>query len=273
MTAVLSMRDVSFRWKHKTIVHAASLDILAGSFVVVVGPNGAGKSTLLRLMSGELRPTSGAVVSEGETLDQTPPWLLACRRAVMTQAVEVSSPFTVIEVVRLGVEGVGRAMSASAKDQVIERALAAADALDFAGQLYASLSGGEQRRVQFARALAQRAAGASVRARQALLLDEPIANLDLRHQIGLLDEARRLADQGVAVLAVLHDLNLAARFADVVALMRAGAIVACGPPGEVLNTHLLSATFDMDLSVSRTLQVGEPLILPSRWLQTCRRGR
>jgi iron complex transport system ATP-binding protein len=148
----------------------------------------------------------------------------------------------------------------------VEQCLAAADALPLAAQTYATLSGGEQRRVQFARALAQIEAARTVRDRQALLLDEPVANLDLPHQLALLDAARGAARQGVAVLAVLHDFNLASRYADVLALMNRGKIVACGDPARVQRRDLLSEVFAVDLAVGAILAFDKPLVMPSRWV-------
>ncbi len=129
------------------------------------------------------------------------------------------------------------------------------------------MSGGEQRRVQFARALAQLEAGRSIADRQALLLDEPVANLDLRHQLALLDAARLAAARGVAVLIVLHDLNLAARYADTLAVMRDGAFVACGPPAAVLSAGLLSDVFGVDLAVTGGRANNGLFVTPTHWIE------
>ena len=266
MTAFLSARAVSYRSQRHTLVDAVSLDVEAGRMTVLIGPNGAGKSTLIRLMSGELRPNSGAVVCDGEPIGRVSPARLALKRAVMTQAIQVSSPFLTHEVVRLGLDGIGR-VSGLERARVIEQCLAIVDALHLASRPYGNLSGGEQRRVQFARALAQIAAARSVQDGQALLLDEPVANLDLSHQLGLLDAAHGLARSGVAVLAVLHDLNLAGRYGDTLALMSKGAIVACGAPQAVQTSRLLSDVFAIDLAVGTPLVSESPVVLPSRWLR------
>jgi iron complex transport system ATP-binding protein len=232
---------------------------------ILVGPNGAGKSTLIRLMSGELPTSSGAVLCEGENVARLSPARLALKRAVMTQAIQVSSPFLTYEIVRLGLDGIGR-VDAQARACIVERCLDIADALPFATRPYAALSGGEQRRVQFARVMAQIEAARTIHDRQALLLDEPVAHLDLSHQLALLDGACGLARRGVGVMAVLHDLNLAARYADTLALMSKGAIVACGAPASVQTSRLLSTVFAIDLTVDATVVAESPLIMPSRWL-------
>jgi iron complex transport system ATP-binding protein len=265
LSAFLSAQAISYSARRRPLVDAVSLEVEEGRVTVLIGPNGAGKSTLIRLMSGELRPTSGRILCEGEDLTRFSPERLAVRRAVMTQAIQVSSPFLVHEIVRLGISGVGR-VSARERARMVEQCLAAADALPLAAQPYATLSGGEQRRVQFARALAQIEAAGTVHDRQALLLDEPVANLDMAHQLALLDAARGIALQGVAVLAVLHDFNLASRYADVLALMHKGKIVACGDPAAVQSRDLLSEVFAVDLAVGAILVSDMPLVMPSRWL-------
>jgi iron complex transport system ATP-binding protein len=265
LTAILSARQVSYTLRPRSLVNAVSLDIEAGRMTVLIGPNGAGKSTLLRLLSGELRPTSGHILCDDEDLSHISPGRLAARRTVMTQAIQVSSPFLTYEIVRLGIDGIGRASSRE-RARIIEQCLAAADALPFASQPYATLSGGEQRRVQFARALAQIEAARTVHDRQALLLDEPVANLDLSHQLALLDAVKAVAQQGVAVLAVLHDFNLASRYGDALAFMNKGSIVAYGDSSSVQNSDLLSEVFAVDLIVGTLLASERPLVLPARWL-------
>jgi iron complex transport system ATP-binding protein len=197
LTAILSARQVSYSFRRRPLVDAVSLDVEPGRMTVLIGPNGAGKSTLIRLMSRELRPTSGVVLCEDEDLARFSPERLALKRSVMTQAIQVSSPFLTYEIVRLGVDGIGR-VSTRERARLVEECLAAADALPLASQSYATLSGGEQRRVQFARTLAQIEAARTVHDRQALLLDEPVANLDLAHQLALLDAAKAVARRGVA---------------------------------------------------------------------------
>jgi iron complex transport system ATP-binding protein len=265
LSAFLSAQAVTYSLGRRPLVDAVSLDVEAGRMTVLIGPNGAGKSRLIRLMSGELSPTAGLILCEDENLTRFSPERLALKRAVMTQAIQVSSPFLTHEIVRLGVDGIGR-VAARERARIVEQCLAAVDALPLAAQSYATLSGGEQRRVQFARALAQIEAARTVHEHQALLLDEPVANLDLPHQLALLDATRAVARRGVAVLAVLHDFNLASRYADVLALMHKGAIVAGGDPASVQRSDLLSEVFAIDLAVGTTLASEKPLVMPSRWL-------
>ncbi len=264
MTALLAADGASYRIGAARLVEGADLALAPGRFVAVVGPNGAGKSTLVRLLSGELAPTGGRVLCEGAPLAGIPPHRLACLRAVLPQASRLAFPFTVREVVRIGLDGIGRGLDGRARDLLVAEALARADVSHLADRSYQSLSGGEAQRTQFGRVLAQLAAGRTVADRQALLLDEPIASLDLRHQLALLDAAHALGRAGLAILAVLHDLNLAAVFADEVVVMRAGRIVAAGPPRDVLRDDLVRDVFGVALRIGEVPAGDRPFVLPRR---------
>jgi iron complex transport system ATP-binding protein len=248
----------------RALVSDASLALMPGEVTVLVGPNGAGKSTLLKLMTGEAKPSSGTIAIDGAPLHAVPAWQLACRRAVMAQQARLAFPFSVYEVARLGVDGIGRALSRARREALVADGLAAAGVLDLAPRPYQTLSGGEQQRVQFARVLCQLEAGGSVATRQALFLDEPIASLDLCHQLALLDMARSVAARGVAVLIVLHDLNLAVTFADTLVVMDQGRIVAQGTPAATLSDALLATVFKVGLSLGRAPAGGLPFLLPQQ---------
>ena len=262
MSAIIEARAASFTIRDKALVRDASLALAPGKITVIIGPNGAGKSTLLKLLTGELPPTDGTVLSFGEPLTVLPVWQLACRRAVMAQGAGVPFPFAVHEVARIGLDGVGRSLSEARKSAIVEEALAAADVLHLADRAFQSLSGGEQQRVQFARVLCQLKAGATVEQQQALFLDEPIASLDLKHQLALLDTARVVADSGVAVLAILHDLNLAATYADHLVVMSDAAIVASGHPSKVITEGMVTDVFGVRLPITPMPGSGLPSVLP-----------
>ncbi len=266
MAAILEADALSFAVRGSTLVRGASLTLQQGATTIVVGPNGAGKSTLLKLLTGELAPSQGTVRMDGAALPQIPAWELACRRAVMVQNQRLAFPFSVYEVARLGLEGVGRAQPRARKAEIIAQALETAGVIGLAGRQYQTLSGGEQQRVQFARALCQLEAGRSVAERQILFLDEPIASLDLCHQLSLLDAARSIAAKGAAVLVVLHDLNLAVTYADRLVVMHEGAIVAQGEPSAILDDNLLRGVFRVSLSFSRLPPAGQPFLLPQQHL-------
>jgi iron complex transport system ATP-binding protein len=265
--AVLSSESVGYTIRGRWLVRDATLDLAPGRMTVVIGPNGAGKSTLLRLLTGEAAPSSGRVLLDGKPLSSVPSWKLACRRAVMMQAAKLAFPFTAHEVVVLGASGVGRAMTAVARDALVVEALAAADVAHLAGRSYQTLSGGEQQRVQFARALAQLQAGRSFGERQILFLDEPVSSLDLKHQLALLDAAHTLARQGTTVLAVLHDINLALAYADHLVVMHDGAIVAQGAPAGIVRDDLLAEVFGVSIRLRATPPGGAPFLLPQMHLR------
>jgi iron complex transport system ATP-binding protein len=260
----IQARGVSFRAGGRDLVREASLELAPGTTTILIGPNGAGKSTLLKLMTGEAKPSGGEIRVDGEALAAIPAWRLACQRAVMAQHARLVFPFSVYEVASLGVDGIGRAMTRLRRDALVGESLAAAGVLELAGRAYQTLSGGEQQRVQFARVLCQIEAGRSVASRQALFLDEPIASLDLCHQLALLDMARAIAARGVAVLIVLHDLNLAVTYADHLVVMDQGQIIAQGAPAKTLDDALLRQVFKVDLSLSRAPAPGLPFLLPQQ---------
>lgn len=262
--AVIAGRGLGFSAGGRALVEDATLDLVPGRTTILIGPNGAGKSTLLKLMTGEAKPSTGSVLVESEPLHAVPAWRLACQRSVMAQHARLAFPFSVYEVVSLGVDGIGRAMPRPRREALIAECLAAAGVLDLAARRYQTLSGGEQQRVQFARVLCQLHAGSSVAGRQALFLDEPIASLDLCHQLALLDMARSIAARGVAVLIVLHDLNLAVTYADHLVVMDRGRIIAQGAPAATLDDALLRQVFRVDLSLSRAPAPGLPFLLPQQ---------
>ena len=265
MKPVLRAEGVSYAVGSKLLVRDVSLDIVPGRLVVGIGPNGAGKSTLMRLLSGELPPSQGRVLCGDTAVRAVPPVGLACIRAVLPQSSRLAFPFTVAEVVRIGLDGIGRGLDRVRREEILADALRRADVAGLAGRTFQTLSGGEGQRAQFARVLAQLAAGRTVADRQALLLDEPIASLDLKHQLALLETAADLAHRdGVAVFAILHDLNLAAAFADEIAVLHGGRLVAQGPPEAVLHDRMVREVFEVELTVGAVPSGGRPFLLPAR---------
>jgi iron complex transport system ATP-binding protein len=225
--------------------------------VALAGPNGAGKSTLLRTLSGELKPDAGRVRLKGRALGGYAPRELALHRAVLAQSISIAFPFTVAEVVRMGA-GDGRSPRI---DERVAAALADADLTAFRDRVITTLSGGEQQRAHVARVLVQLGCGELAHGPGLLLLDEPTASLDLRHQLDLAATVRRCAERGVAVLAVLHDLNLATLFADRIIVLDRGRVAADGPPGAVVTDAVLERVFGVTAAVGR-VPGGTPFVLP-----------
>ncbi|MPY62638.1 heme ABC transporter ATP-binding protein [Streptomyces spongiae] len=232
----------------------------AGEVLALVGPNGAGKSTLLAALAADLRPTAGVVRVHGRPADEWPAPDLALRRAVLPQAAALSFPFTVEEVVRMGRAPWARQPGGGDEDDdAVREAIAATEVGAFAARPFSALSGGERARVALARVLAQRA--------PLLLLDEPTAALDLRHQELVLRVCRERARAGDAVVVVLHDLGLAAAYAHRVAVLRAGRIAAEGVPEEIFTDGLLSEVYRQPVEVFPHPRTGGVLISPKRDLE------
>ncbi|MCZ0733778.1 heme ABC transporter ATP-binding protein [Phreatobacter sp. AB_2022a] len=268
MTAILEATGVGIAVGGRRLVDGVSVSLAAGELLVVVGPNGAGKTTLMKLMTGELTPTAGEIRLDQKRLADLPAWQLAGKRAVMAQATRLAFPFTVVEVVRIGIDSVGRSLPRAERERLIAEALAAADIEPLAARNYQTLSGGEQQRVQFARTFAQLKAGRRNHPRQVMFLDEPVASLDLAHQIALMEAAGALTRDGVAVIAVLHDLNLAATFADRILVMRGGRAEAVGAPAAVITRDLVAHVFGVDLVSAETPAGGLPVVLPQNYARS-----
>ena len=244
------------------ILEHVSLALRPGEVVGLLGANGAGKSTLLGALSSELAPDGGRVTLGDADLAQLPHREQARRRAVLPQKPGLTFDLDVREVVAMGAYPFPE-LSPAAVDGLVEQALGQADVKHLRARRYPELSGGEQQRVQFARVLVQCNAARAPREPRYLLLDEPTASLDPKHQGDLLRAAAELAHAGdTGVLVILHDMNLAARYADHVFAMREGRVVASGAPQEVMTTALIREVFDLHCEVIADPVSGTPLVLP-----------
>lgn len=252
---------VRFEIGSKRLVDDVSLAVPAGRMVGILGPNGAGKSTLLKLVSGEHKPTAGHILFDGVPVAQAPPALLARRRAVVPQSSQLTFSFSALEVVVLGASVPGFGLCAD-HTRAAEWALDRVGLAHLAARRYTDLSGGERQRVHIARAMCQLAtAPPSPGETLLLLVDEPTSNLDIGHQRRVLGALREAAAEGASVLAVLHDINLAAGYCDSLALMREGRLIAHGSPEEIVRDDLLSHTYGCALDANRTPS-RTPFVLP-----------
>lgn len=247
---------ITVRLGRRPVLPGLDFTARPGRLTAIVGPNGSGKTTLLRALTGEL-PHGGTVRLNGRDIARMKPWQLAAIRGVLPQATTLAFPFTVIEVVRLGLA----AGTAGADPSLPLRALARVDLAGFAGRFYNDLSGGEQQRVQLARVLTQVWEPVAAGEPRWLLLDEPVSSLDIGHQLTVMELARDYARAGGGVIAVMHDLNLTAMYADRIVLMHRGRIAAQGSPAEVLTDATLSAAYGCRLRVSTPPRTG-PFLLP-----------
>lgn len=259
---MLKIDQVSASYGTRQVLREVSLDVSSGEVLAVIGPNGAGKSTLIRAVSGVIPMQAGHVRNHppnGQVIDLSnlPAMKRARWLAVVPQTVSLPPAFTVWETVLMGrtpyLNFLGQV---SERDEAIaSQALQKVDALGLSGRRVGELSGGEQQRILLARALAQTT--------PVLLMDEPTSNLDLHYQVGFMEIVCELVkEEGLAVLVAVHDLNLAARYADRVALMVDGQILAAGTSREVLTPELISAAYHLPVRVLPHPFADVPLVLP-----------
>lgn len=236
---MLSLQRVQVAVPEKILVDDINLDILPGEVIALVGPNGAGKSTLMKAITGEHRLTGGTITFHGQNMGAWDGAARARHLAVLPQQSTLQFPFTGREVVALSRTPHNSGSNTDA--QIIHDALVSFDSLHLADEIYTQLSGGEQKRIQLARVFAQ--LWQPVDKERCLLLDEPTASLDLAHQQLLVSQLRGFVASGASVIIVLHDLNLAMRCADRIAVLAEGRLTACGDPDNVLTESLLQDVF------------------------------
>lgn len=238
--ALLEVRDLTVSYGERVVLDGVDLTLANGSVLVVIGPNGAGKTTLIRAISGVISADSGRISLEGRSLTGLSHTERAQLFAVVPQARNLPPAFTAWETVLLGrtpyLNWFGQ--TSEMDEEIVQQAMRQTDTSSLAQRRVGELSGGEQQRLLLARALAQQP--------RVLLLDEPVTHLDLHYQITILDQIRELARENkISVLAVLHDINMAVRFADQTALLVGGKVIAAGSPAEVLTPARLSDAYDL----------------------------
>jgi len=254
---MLKIQNLSVSYGQRRILHEISLNVQSGEVLALIGPNGAGKSTLIRAASGVI-PYTGQVRTNGDDFASLSPIQRARYIGTVPQAVALPPAYTVWETVLFGrTPYLGFLGQPSKKDEEIARqALERVSAHTLANRRVGELSGGEQQRILLARALCQ--------STPILLLDEPTAHLDLQYQVSLLELVNELAHTDkLAVLVALHDLNLAAHYADRIALMVAGKIKAIGNAQEVLQPDLIQEAYCLPVQVVKHPFLDVPLVLPS----------
>jgi iron complex transport system ATP-binding protein len=240
----ISASRISWAVGGQKIVDDISLDITEGEFFGIIGPNGSGKTSLISLLSGLRRPHGGQVTLFGEPMANLGRRQASQQIALVEQHAETTERITARQAVELGRTPHLGALTpwSSADDVIVDAALSEVHMLDLAQRHWHTLSGGERQRLHIARALAQQP--------KILILDEPTNHLDVGHQLSLLELVRQ--QQGLTVIAALHDLNHAAMFCDRVAVMRRGKMVATGAPGDVLTPHLIADVFGVEAEIERS---------------------
>ena len=250
--------NISLHLSGFDLLRNISLEVEAGKVTAIVGPNGAGKSSLLKVLTGDMAPTRGQVQLNHRPLAHWPLLHRAQMLAVLPQHSLLNFPFTANEVVALG--RIPHQTGVIKDAEIVAQALDLVDASYLQKRLYTQMSGGEKQRVQLARVLAQ-IWQPSDHGEQFLVLDEPTSAFDLSHQKLTLDIVRQLANRGVGVVMVLHDLNLAARCADNLVVFDGGVIVAQGQPEQVLTESLIAKVFGVKAIISQHPRTNRPLVI------------
>lgn len=253
---IISVRGAEVSFGERTILAGIDLDIRCGEVLAIVGPNGAGKSTLVNVVTADVELDAGKVFIDDEVEYSWSTRELAMRRAVLLQDIGLAFPFTVLEVVEMGRSPWAGMRESQHDDLIVAGSMSRTETVQFAARKFTSLSGGEKARVALARVLAQ--------ATPALLLDEPTAPMDIRHQELVLQQARDYASTGGAVVIIVHNLDLAGAYADRIAMISDGSIIADGPPAEVLTADRISDVYDYPVSIVADPNTGAPLVVPVR---------
>ena len=256
VTPLARLDSVGLVLDGRAIVKTVSMEVNPGEVLALVGPNGAGKSSILSLLAGDVHATSGTAFLGDRDVSKYRPDEASRLRSVLMQANQVSFPFSVWEIVEMGRAPWARTPLIAQDEEAIEEALTLADVGHLSERRFNQLSGGERARVSLARVLAQRT--------PLVLLDEPTAALDLKHQESVMKTIRDLADEGRGVVVVVHDLSVAAGYADRVAMVVEGRLEATGSPSEVIVADRVSKVYGVDVDIEQVGHPPRPVVLPRR---------
>ena len=245
----LSLKSVSLKLDNRQILKDVSLEINEGEIVSVIGPNGAGKSTLLNVLTGDITPDSGDTIYDNRQLNKISIQERAFTRSVMSQMQTLVFNFNVKDVIEMGWLQRGNSDFSSNFSMAFEAVTTECNVHNLVHRKFNSLSGGEQRRVHFARTLLQLWRPSQSNDPRYLLLDEPTANLDLSSEMLLMNILKARASSNVGILVILHDLNLASHFADKIAIMKDGEIKAFGKPEEIMTDDFLTSIYEVPIKV------------------------
>ena len=245
----LNLKSVSLKLDNRQILKDVSLEINEGEIVSVIGPNGAGKSTLLNVLTGDISPDSGDIIYDNKQLNKISIQERAFTRSVMSQMQTLVFNFNVKDVVEMGWLQRGNSDFSSNFSMAFEAVTTECNVHNLVHRKFNSLSGGEQRRVHFARTLLQLWRPSQSNDPRYLLLDEPTANLDLSSEMLLMNILKARASSNVGILVILHDLNLASHFADKIAIMKDGEIKAFGKPEEIMTDDFLTSIYEVPIKV------------------------
>ncbi len=249
----MSIKAKSIFWEvdNKRIIKDISLEINLGEVVSIIGPNGAGKSSFLNVLSGDIKPTSGSVSFDEINLKDISIQERSFMRSVMSQSQQIVYDFSVKEIIEMGWLDRGIASYSGNFKEAVMKVASECSVHDLLEQKFNTLSGGEQRRVHFARTLIQLWRPSNSRDPRYMFLDEPTANLDILHEQNLMKLVRSKAMEGIGILLILHDLNLAAKYSDKLVIFKNGSLIKSGSPEEVLQSKVLTEVYGLDMEVAQ----------------------
>ena len=245
----LNLESVNLRLDNRQILKDVSLEICEGEIVSVIGPNGAGKSTLLNVLTGDINPDSGEIVYDNKQIQQISIQERAFTRSVMSQMQTLVFNFSVKDVIEMGWLQRGNSDFSNNFSMAFENVTKECNVHNLIQRKFNSLSGGEQRRVHFARTLLQLWRPSESNDPRYLLLDEPTANLDLSSEMLLMNILKKRASLNVGIMVILHDLNLASHFADKIAIIKDGEIMAFGEPEKIMGDTFLTSIYEVPIKV------------------------
>ena len=241
--------SIDINLNKREILKNISIEVKENEILSIIGPNGAGKSTLLKSLAGDINPTNGNIFYDGININQIDIQERAFTRSVMSQLQPIAFDFSVKEIVEMGWIDRGESKYADQFDDAVQEVILKCGVKDLIDRNFNTLSGGEQRRIHFARTLLQLWRPSNSSDPKYLFLDEPTANLDLTYEIKLLNIVKDVAQEGAGVILVLHDLNLAAKFSDKVAILKGGLLIDIGLPKDILKSTLLSDVYEIKVEV------------------------
>ena len=250
----IKAKNLSFAYNDKTILSDISLEVISGEILTVVGPNGSGKSTFLKLLSGDLQPTQGDIFYHEEALQEISIMNQAKMRSVMTQSTQIIYDYTVREIVEMGWINQGFTTSLRDFNTALTEVSKKCDVDDLLDMKFNYLSGGEKKRVHFARTLLQVWSKDHDLKKKFILLDEPSSNLDLYRELQLIKVLQNEAKLGLGVLLIIHNLNLAMKYSNKIAVLNNGKIAYYGDNKGLIGNDLLSTVFNIPISVDKNLK-------------------
>ena len=248
--------SIDINLNKREILKNISIEVKENEILSIIGPNGAGKSTLLKSLAGDINPTNGNIFYDEININQIDIQERAFTRSVMSQLQPIAFDFSVKEIVEMGWINRGESKYADQFDDAVQEVILKCGVKDLIDRNFNTLSGGEQRRIHFARTLLQLWRPSNSSDPKYLFLDEPTANLDLTYEIKLLNIVKDVAQEGAGVILVLHDLNLAAKFSDKVAILKGGLLIDIGLPKDILKSTLLSDIYEIKVEVKN-----DPLLI------------